>query len=80
MVFLGRFLISPMAIYILCIWAGIPPLMKKVFVIQAAMPVMTNAAIVSKNYDADYEYASINTLITTVSSMLIIPIYMALLN
>jgi len=79
-VFLGRFLISPMVAYILCIFSGTPSLMKKVFVIQAAMPVMTNTAIVSKNYNADYEYASINIVITTVSSMLIIPIYMLLLN
>lgn len=78
--FLGRFLISPMTAYILCAFSGTPSLMKKVFVIQAAMPAMTNTAVVSKNYNADYEYASINVVITTVSSMLIIPIYMLLLS
>ena len=78
--FLGRFLISPMMAYMLCILSGTPSLMKKVFVIQAAMPAMTNTAVVSRNCNADYEYASVNVVLTTISSMLIIPIYMLLLN
>lgn len=79
-IFLGRFLVSPMLVYVLCIFIHIPLLMEKVFVIQAAMPVMTNTAIVSKSYNADYDYAAINTIITTISSILVIPIYMLLLN
>ena len=79
-IILGRFLISPILILILCNFANIPLLMKEVFVIQAAMPVMTNTAIVSKRYNADYEYATVNTIITTISSLLVIPIYMLLLS
>jgi hypothetical protein len=77
---LGRFLVSPILIFILCNFANTPLLMKEVFVIQAAMPVMTNTAIVSKRYNADYEYATINTIITTIFSLLVIPIYMLLLG
>lgn len=76
----GRFLVSPMLIFMLGHFSVTPLLMKKVFVIQAAMPVMTNTAIVSKSYDADYEYATINTVITTICSLLVIPIYMLLLG
>lgn len=79
-IFLGRFFVSPILIYMLCVFLHIPSLMEKVFVIQAAMPVMTNTSIVSKSYNADYEYATVNTIITTISSMLVIPIYMLLLN
>ena len=79
-IILGRFLISPILILILCNFANIPLLMKEVFVIQAAMPVMTNTAIVAKRYNADYEYATVNTIITTITSLLIIPIYMLLLS
>lgn len=79
-ILLGRFLISPMIIFLLCHGSAVPLLMKKVFVIQAAMPVMTNTSIVSKSYDADYKYATINTVITTISSLLVIPIYMFILN
>ena len=39
-----------------------------------------NTAIVSKRYDADYEYATINTIITTICSLIVIPIYMLLLS
>jgi malate permease and related proteins len=77
---LGRFLVSPMLIFVMGNFSVTPLLMKKVFVIQAAMPVMTNTAIVSKSYDADYEYATINTVITTICSLLVIPIYMLILG
>ncbi|MFW2487710.1 AEC family transporter [Clostridium chromiireducens] len=79
-IILGRFLISPLLILVLCNIINIPLLMKEVFVIQAAMPVMTNTAIVSKRYGADYEYATISTIITTILSLLAIPIYMILLS
>ena len=79
-IILGRFLISPVLMLALCTFTNIPLLMKEVFVIQAAMPVMTNTAIVSKRYNADYEYATVNTIITTISSLLVIPIYMLLLS
>ncbi|EKQ54288.1 MULTISPECIES: AEC family transporter [unclassified Clostridium] len=79
-IMLGRFLVSPILILVLCNFSNTPILMKEVFVIQAAMPVMTNTAIVSKSYNADYEYATINTIITTISSLLVIPIYMLLLS
>jgi malate permease and related proteins len=79
-ILLGRFVISPILILMLCNFANVPSLMKEVFVIQAAMPVMTNTAIVSKSYNADYEYATVCTIITTIASLLVIPIYMLLLS
>lgn len=79
-IIVGRFFISPMLILILCNIIKTPSLMKEVFVIQAAMPVMTNTAIVSKRYNADYEYATISTIITTILSLLAIPIYMLILG
>lgn len=79
-IILGRFVFSPILILLLCNLGNVPLLMKEVFVIQAAMPVMTNTAIVSKSYNADYEYATVNTIITTILSLLVIPIYMFLLS
>jgi predicted permease len=79
-VILGRFLISPLLILVLCNFVNVPLLMKQVFVIQAAMPVMTNTAIVSKSYNADYEYATVSTIITTILSLIVIPIYMLILS
>ena len=53
--------------------------MKKCFIIQSAMPVMTNTAIISRAYDADYKYAAIMVTITTILSLFIIPIYKIIL-
>lgn len=79
-VLLGRFLASPLLIFISAYYLPVPALMKKVFVIQAAMPVMTNTAIVARSYNADYKYATVMTLVTTVLSAVFIPLYMVLLG
>ncbi|WP_315116177.1 AEC family transporter [uncultured Clostridium sp.] len=80
-ILLGRFIISPLMVVLLCKVFPLPDaLMTKVFIIQAAMPVMTNTAIVSKSYDADYEYAAIMITITTILSLFIIPVYKILLQ
>lgn len=79
-VIFGRFFISPILIFIMAYYFPVPELMKKVFVVQAAMPVMTNTAIVARSYGADHKYATIMTVVTTISSLIFIPIYMALLG
>jgi len=78
-VLIGRFIISPALIIFLASFFPIPDLMKKVFIIQAAMPVMTNTSIVAKAYGADYEYAAVVTSLTTALSLLVIPIYMSII-
>lgn len=76
----GRFVVSPIIIYLGARYMNLPDLMEKVFVIQAAMPVMTNTSIVAKQYNADYEYAAVMTVVTTVCSLVFIPIYMYILG
>lgn len=79
-VLLGRFIISPLLVVLLCAFFPLPHLMKNVFIIQSAMPVMTNTAIISRAYDADYTYAAIMVTITTILSLFIIPIYKIILQ
>lgn len=79
-VLLGRFIVSPVLIFAAGHYFTVPILMKNVFVIQAAMPVMTNTAIVAKSYNADCEYATIMTVVTTILSLVFIPIYMMILS
>lgn len=79
-IMVGRFVISPLLIFVMAYYYPVPELMKKVFVIQAAMPVMTNTAIVARTYNADHQYGTIMTVVTTVLSILFIPIYMVLIN
>lgn len=77
---LGRFLIAPFIMLLFVKTSPLPVLMKQVFIIQSAMPVMTNTAIVAKKYDADYKYATVMTVITTLLSIILIPIYMSLMQ
>ncbi len=77
---IGRFIIAPAIVAVICIKLPLPVLMKQVFVIQAAMPAMTQTSIIARAYGADHEYAAVMTTITTVISLLMIPIYMLLIN
>lgn len=78
-VLVGRFIICPIVTLILCDIFGIPELMRGVFIIQAAMPVMTNTAIVAKSYKVDTEYAAILIGLSTLLSLIVIPIYMGII-
>lgn len=76
----GRFVISPVTVFLLTLLIPIPLLMKKVFIIQAAMPVMTNTSIIAKAYNGDTKYAAVMTVVTTVLTMITIPFYMIFLS
>lgn len=79
-VVLGRFLFSPLITFDFSLIFTAPALMKCVFLVQAVLPVMANTAIVTKEYGADYEFASIMIAVTTVLSLFFIPIYKFLLG
>jgi predicted permease len=78
LILIGRFIISPLSVFILSIFIPIPLLMKKVFIIQAAMPVMTQTAIISKAYGSDHKYVAVMITVTTVACLIFIPLYMYL--
>ncbi|MDR3199956.1 MAG: AEC family transporter [Spirochaetales bacterium] len=79
-ILLARFVLAPLAILFLLDKGGmeLPPLMRKVFLITASMPVMTQIALIAKAYGADHENAGITATITTTVSLLAIPVYMVL--
>ncbi len=79
MVFLGRFLIAPLIMFICLKVFKLPVLLNQVFIIEATMPIITQAALVSDFYDINSEYAAMMVGFSTVISMLIIPIYSLLL-
>ena len=77
---IGRFLISPMLVLLTAYFIPIPLLMKKVFVIQSAMPIMTMTTIIAKKYQADFSYSAVMTTVTTVLAAIVIPLYMYFLK
>jgi predicted permease len=76
----GRFLISPLLLALVVRGMDLPLLMKKVFLIQASMPAMTQTPILAKAYGADAEYASVTTSFATVLSLAAIPLYMGIID
>lgn len=77
---LGRFVISPLVVYVYTRFIPVLPLMQKVFIIQAAMPVITQVAIISKEYNADDKYAATMVTLSTILSLICIPIYMLIFS
>ncbi|MFC6275402.1 AEC family transporter [Levilactobacillus tangyuanensis] len=79
-ILLGRFIIAPILMACLVVPTNMPVLMKQVFILQAAMPVMTNAPVVAKLYHADSDYAAIMVTETTLLSLVVIPILMVIVQ
>jgi auxin efflux carrier (AEC) len=77
---LGRFVISPLVVYGLTLIFPIPGLMAKVFIIQSAMPVITQSAIIAGAYGGDQYYATYMVTLTTILSVAFIPAYMVLIS
>ena len=79
LILLGRFLVAPLLIASIVYWLPLPSLMKQVFIIQSAMPVMTNAPVVARLYGADSDYAAVMVTETTLATMVVIPFLMLLM-
>jgi len=78
-VLFGRFVVSPVAVLLVASFFPLPELMKKVFVIQAALPAISQTTLMTSFYGGDSEYAATLVSLTTLVSMLAIPIYMCLI-
>ena len=79
LILLGRFLVAPLLMATIVYWVPLPSLMKQVFIIQSAMPVMTNAPVVARLYGSDSDYAAVMVTETTLATMVVIPILMLLM-
>lgn len=79
-VLFGSFLLAPALMSLLVLPSSMPVLMKQVFILQSAMPAMTNAPVVAKLYGADSDYAAIMVAETTILSLVVIPILILLMN
>lgn len=77
---LGRYFICPLIVFAIIPYFHLDPMMEKVFVIMAAMPAMTNSAIVARGFGGDYKYAAMLTAVSTVLAVVIIPFYMWLVH
>lgn len=76
----GRFIICPLCVLALVPFMTVSDMSIKVFTMQAAMPAMTQMAIVAKQYGVDSQYAAALSFITILFGLLVIPVYMTIVN
>lgn len=76
----GRFIVCPLCVLCLVPLINVAPISVKVFAMQAAMPAMTQMAIVCKQYGGDSRYAAALSFITIIGGLLVIPVYMTVVN
>lgn len=75
---MGRMMLGPLVMLGLLYFFPVPALMGKVFIIQASLPVMAQAAILSAHYHTDPEFGAQAVSLTTLLSMITIPLYMVI--
>lgn len=76
----GRFIVCPLCVLCLVPFINVSPISVKVFAMQAAMPAMTQMAIVCKQYGGDSKFAAALSFITIIGGLLMIPVYMTVVN
>lgn len=77
---IGRFIISPLLAFAILYTLPLDLLLKKVFIIQSSLPVMTQISIVSRAFNSDHKFAAMMITLTTILSLLVIPFYMSIMN
>lgn len=74
----GRFIFTPLLIFLLARAFHLDTLTQQVFVIQASMPTMVQTYVMAEKHGADSSYATLGFTLTTMLSMLFTPLYMYL--
>ena len=79
-VLIFRFLVGPALCFFFCHLFGITGLMRNVFLVQAAMPIVTQTVVAASEYKADEQFAAEGAAITTIASFIVIPVLMLILE
>jgi predicted permease len=78
-VLLGRFVVSPLSIVVICWFIPLSDLMRNVFIIQASLPVIVNLSLLSSYYKSDTEFAAVAISASTLCSVVTIPVFMLMM-
>jgi predicted permease len=78
MLLFGRFVVSPATIILITRFVELPPLMTRVFIVQASLPVVTSAVVLAAYYRTDSQYASVVVSLSTLLTLIVIPLVMVL--
>ncbi len=75
----GRMCLAPLLMWGLLRLADVPPLMGRVFVIQASLPVVVQAAVLSAQFRTDAAFGAQAVTLSTLLSIVTVPLLMVLL-
>lgn len=70
----ARFIVSPLIFMAIIVIAGADEFYRNVFIVQAFMPVMATQTIIARKYGADASYAAVMVTVSTLMSLIIIPL------
>ena len=71
---IARFIVSPAIFLVIVSLLPISSLAKNVFTVQAFMPVMASQTIIARRYNVDDQYPAVMVAISTLLSLIIIPL------
>lgn len=80
LIFLGRFVLSPLVIIAIAWVVPLPDLMRRVFIIQSSLPVVSSMALLASYYNSDPEFAAVAVSSTTLLSIITVPVFMIILT
>lgn len=73
-----RFLVSPALCVLFCALFGVRGLPREIFLVEAAMPTMTQCVVLSAMLGADEQYAAMGATISTLACFGVVPLLMLL--
>ena len=80
LIFLGRFVISPLVIIAIAWVVPLPDLMWRVFIVQSSLPVVSSMALLASYYKSDSEFAAVTVSSTTLLSLITVPLFMIIIT
>lgn len=75
-----RLIISPMICVGMCALFGITGLARSVFIVESALPVVTQITVMAGAFGADEEYAATGACLSTLGCFFTIPVLMLFLS
>lgn len=76
---LFRFIAAPAVCALFCAAFGVAGLARSVYIVEAAMPVVTQTVVASAEYGADEQFAAQGAALSTLACFVVIPVLMILL-
>lgn len=74
-----RLIVSPILCFAFCVLFRVEGLARNVFIIESALPVVTQITVMAGNYHADDQYSAAGSVLSTLGIFITIPIIMVLL-